>query len=122
VAWTILRLLLNGLAYFFLENVELQNIVNIFFKFTFVSPTYRYCVLNDVVETMHCEQKTCFVDVGDIRKEVVEVFNHEEEVIPTTVMDMNKEILNIEDDDAYVEISNFIHLLDGPLHNEIYYF
>jgi hypothetical protein len=37
-------------------------------------------------------------------------------------MDMNKEILNIEDDDAYVEISNFIPLLDGPLHNEIYLF
>lgn len=35
-------------------------------------------------------------------------------------MDMNKEILNIEDDDAYVEISNFIPLLDGPLQNEIY--
>jgi hypothetical protein len=55
-----------------------------------------------------------------IRKEVVEVFNHEEEVIPTNAMDMNKEILNIEDVDACVEISNFIPLLDGPLHNEIY--
>jgi hypothetical protein len=102
------------------KNVELQNIVNIFLKFTFVSSTYRYCVLNDVVETMCCEQKTCFVDVRDIRKEVVEVFNHEEEVIPTNAMDMSKEILNIEDDDACVEISNFISLLDGPLHNEIY--
>jgi hypothetical protein len=75
-----------------------------------------------MVKRMHCEQKTCFVDVGDIRKDVVEVFNNEEEVIPTNAMDMNKEILNIEDDDACVEISSFIPLLDGPLHNEIYLF
>ncbi len=65
-------------------------------------------------------KKTCFVNVRDIRKEVVEVFNHEEEVIPTNAMDMSKEILNIENNDAFVEISNFIPLLDGPLHNEIY--
>jgi hypothetical protein len=32
---------------------------------------------------------------------------------------MKEEILDIKDDDACVEIPNFIPLLDGPLHNEI---
>jgi hypothetical protein len=42
------------------KNVELQNIVNIFFNFIFVSSTCRYCALNEVVETMRCEQKNMF--------------------------------------------------------------
>jgi hypothetical protein len=35
---------------------------------------------------------------------------------------MRGEILDIEDDDAYVEIPNFIPLLDDPPHNEIFKF
>ncbi len=31
---------------------ELQDIVNTFFDFTFVSVIYKYCVLKEVVETV----------------------------------------------------------------------
>jgi len=63
-------------------------------------------------------KKTFFVDLGDIRKEALEVFHHEGR--NSFARDMTKENLDIEDDDACVGIPNFIPFLDGFLHNEIF--
>jgi hypothetical protein len=68
------------------------------------------------------EQETFFVDIRNTKEKDVEVFHYEEEVAPVDANDMKEEILDIEDDEACVEIPNFIPLLDDPPHNEIFKF
>jgi hypothetical protein len=67
-------------------------------------------VLNEVVDIVCHEQEAAFlfVDVRDSKDEVAKIFYHEEEACANAIH-MSKEILDTEDDNACVKISNLIH-------------